>query len=50
LVLSGGTKKAELDEYAYRPTYMVKSIAELLTHELFEADVLRLGTSLRPVA
>jgi NagD protein len=35
LVLSGGTRKSELDHFAFRPTYVVKSIAELLTPELF---------------
>jgi NagD protein len=35
LVLSGGTKKSELDEFAYRPTHIVKSIGDLLERDLF---------------
>lgn len=35
LVLSGGTRKSELDEYAYRPTHVVKSIGDLLEPEWF---------------
>jgi NagD protein len=34
LVLSGGTKRSELDQYAYRPGYVVKSVHDLVNHEL----------------
>lgn len=37
LVLSGGTRKSDLSEYAYRPSYMIKSIAELLSADTFAA-------------
>ena len=35
LVLSGGTRRSELTEFAYRPTHVVKSIADLLSRDLF---------------
>jgi len=35
LVLSGGTRRSELNEFAYRPTHVVKSIGDLLQRELF---------------
>lgn len=35
LVLSGGTKKSELGQFAYRPSYVVKSIGDLLEPVLF---------------
>jgi hypothetical protein len=35
LVLSGGTKQADLEEYAFRPTHTVETIADLLTHAAF---------------
>jgi NagD protein len=38
LVLSGGTKRASLEDFAFRPTYVVKSIAELLDHELLQSE------------
>lgn len=34
LVLSGSTKRGSIESYAYRPNYVVKSIAELLSHEV----------------
>jgi len=35
LVLSGGTRRSELNEFAYRPTHVVKSIGDLLERDLF---------------
>lgn len=35
LVLSGGTRRSELSEFAFRPTHIVKSIGDLLEPELF---------------
>lgn len=35
LVLSGGTSKKEVQDFAYRPTLVVDSIADLLSDELF---------------
>jgi NagD protein len=35
LVLSGGTSKKEVQDFAYRPTFIVDSIADLLSDELF---------------
>lgn len=35
LVLSGGTRKSDLARYAYRPSYVVKSIGDLLTPDVF---------------
>jgi hypothetical protein len=40
LVLSGCTKLSDLHHYAFRPTYMVETIADLLTHEAFGATLL----------
>jgi len=37
LVLSGSTRKSQLDGYAYRPTHVVKSVGELLSGDLFDA-------------
>ena len=37
LVLTGGTKRADLSEYAYRPTHVVNSIVELISHEILQA-------------
>ncbi|HVY40545.1 MAG TPA: TIGR01457 family HAD-type hydrolase [Polyangia bacterium] len=34
LVLSGATKKEHLDQFAYQPTYVVKSVQDLLDHPL----------------
>lgn len=34
LVLSGGTKRPDLDRFAYQPTYVVNSIQDLIDHEL----------------
>jgi NagD protein len=39
LVLSGGTRKEDVESYAYRPGYVVKSISELLEHEAFAATL-----------
>jgi NagD protein len=35
LVLSGGTKKADLNNYAYRPTHVIPSVADLQMGNLF---------------
>lgn len=35
LVLSGGTRRSELSEFAFRPTHVVKSIESLLEREVF---------------
>ena len=35
LVLSGGTRRSELNAFAYRPTHIVKSIGDLLSRDLF---------------
>ncbi|HEY2903046.1 MAG TPA: HAD-IIA family hydrolase [Polyangia bacterium] len=34
LVLSGGTKRADVDKYAFRPTYVVNSINDLIDHDV----------------
>ena len=34
LVLSGGTRRADLERYAYRPTYVVNSIQDLLDDDV----------------
>jgi NagD protein len=35
LVLSGGTRRSALDDFAYRPTHIVRSIGDLLERDLF---------------
>jgi NagD protein len=35
LVLSGGTRRSDLNEFAFRPTHIVKSIGDLLERDLF---------------
>ncbi len=37
LVLSGGTQRSDLSEYAFRPTYTVETIADLLRHKEFDS-------------
>jgi NagD protein len=35
LVLSGGTKQTDLEQYAFRPTHIVETMADLLAHAAF---------------
>jgi NagD protein len=46
LVLSGGTKQSDLHQFAFRPTYTVEKIGDLLVHEAF-ADSFSAPTSRR---
>jgi NagD protein len=48
LVLSGGTKLSDLHQYAFRPTYTVETIADLLSHQAFGSIVSDAAQRRRP--
>ena len=50
LVLTGGTKREDLHRYAYRPDFILNSIADLCDEEIYQRVISPLEPAEEPAA